>query len=81
MTGVDRNSSVCYASAMDRSDKQEILDAIAAVGAKVDRLDGDVRELRGPIGVIQTWLQSVDNRFVALMHPFERPTPAGKRRA
>jgi len=58
---------------MDRADKQEILEAIAAVGAKVDRVDGDLRELRGRLDVIQSWLQSVDQRFSALMHPFEPP--------
>ena len=70
---------------MDKHDKDEILSAIATVGAKVDalsvkvdRIDGDVRELRGQMTVLQSWLSSMDQRFIAIMTPYQ---PDGRKKA
>jgi hypothetical protein len=64
---------------MDRSDKQEILDAISAVGAKVNRLDTRLTHIEGQLSVLLAWMQAVDQRFTAIMHPYE-PTPPSRKR-
>lgn len=51
---------------------------IEAQSVKIDRMDGDVRELRGQMSVALTWLQSMDQRFVALMHPYQPHKPAAE---
>ena len=69
---------------MDKHDKDEILAAIGAIGtkvdslsSKVDRMEGDLRELKGQMTVAMSWLHSVDQRFVALMTPYA-PKPAAE---
>lgn len=64
---------------MDKADKQEILDAIAAVGAKVDRLDTRLTHIEGQFSVLLPWVQSMDQRFTAIMHPYD-PTPPSRKR-
>ena len=58
---------------MDKHDKEELLSAINALGGKIDRLDGDVREMKGQISVALSWMQSIDQRFTAIMSPYQPP--------
>lgn len=58
---------------MDKHDKEELLSAIGALGNKIDRLDGDVREMKGQISVALSWMQSIDQRFTAIMSPYQPP--------
>ena len=72
---------------MDANDNADILAAIGQLGTvldgrmdrlegKLERLDGDVREVKGQMSIIVTWMQSMDQRFTALMHPYEPRKPA-----
>lgn len=74
---------------MERSDKDEILASIgqvaATLGAWMDRLDakidalGDrVTRVEGQMTIIVHWIQSMDQRFTALMHPYEPRKPAAE---
>ncbi|MBF0335309.1 MAG: hypothetical protein HQL40_16960 [Alphaproteobacteria bacterium] len=54
---------------MERSDKDEILAAIGQVAAKVDALGDRVTRVEGQMSIIVSWMQSMDQRVTALMHP------------
>ncbi|MFN3077221.1 MAG: hypothetical protein ABT940_10135 [Alphaproteobacteria bacterium] len=54
----------------------KLLDGQAAQGERLARVEGRLTGVEGQVGVAVQWLQSVDNRFVALMHPFEPRKPA-----
>ena len=48
--------------------------------SKLDRLlemhqttQGDIRELKGQMSVMMMWMQSIDQRFTALMAPVNPP--------
>lgn len=37
------------------------------------RIEGDVRELKGQMTILTLWMQSIDQRFMALMAPVSPP--------
>lgn len=52
----------------------------AEILSKLDRLlemhqatQGDIRELKGQMSVMMMWMQSMDQRFTALMAPVNPP--------
>ena len=47
---------------------------VKTLSAKIDRLDGDMREVKGQLSVAMTWLQSMDQRYMAIMSPYQPPT-------
>ena len=70
---------------MSKTDKEDILQAIAGIGIKVDRLDDRVKalelsfaEMRGEMRGLSSWLQSMDQRFTAIMRPYEPPKTGTK---
>ncbi|CAO3443277.1 hypothetical protein [Azospirillum argentinense] len=63
---------------MDReSEILSKLDQIIATqridGERQRAMEGDLRELKGQMSIMLTWLQSMDQRFSALMAPVNPP--------
>ena len=42
-------------------------------GERQRAMEGDLRELKGQMSIMLTWLQSMDQRFSALMVPMSPP--------
>ncbi|MBF0373455.1 MAG: hypothetical protein HQL39_08550 [Alphaproteobacteria bacterium] len=77
---------------MERSDKDEILAAIGQMAARMDGLESKVDRLstkidavgdrvtrvEGQMSIIVSWMQSMDQRVTALMHPYEPRKPAAE---
>lgn len=42
-------------------------------GERQRAMEGDLRELKGQMPIMLTWLQSMDQRFSALMAPVQPP--------
>ncbi|GAA4251532.1 hypothetical protein GBZ26_14250 [Azospirillum formosense] len=42
-------------------------------GERQHAMEGDLRELKGQMSIMLTWLQSMDQRFSALMAPVNPP--------
>jgi len=67
----------------------KVLEAISAIGAKIDGLDRrlaaleqeasqtkfQVSEIKGQNSIIVAWMTSMDQRFAALMAPYQPPKP------
>ena len=60
----------------------ELFSTLATIGAKLDRLQASVdghtvqiAEVKGQISMLAMWMQSTDQRFTAIMAPYQ-PKPS-----
>lgn len=60
--------------------KALIENGFAQMAAEQRRQGEAIAELRGELRTLSAWMASMDQRFIALMHPFEPPAH-GKKRA
>jgi hypothetical protein len=51
----------------------ELFQKLDLLISRVGALDGDIRELKGPQSIMLAWLQSMDQRFGAIMAPVAPP--------
>lgn len=74
---------------MSQPTNAEIMQAIAALGERMERrlsvLEAKVEsntlavvEMRGELRGLSSWLSSMDQRFVAIMRPYEPPADRGR---
>jgi hypothetical protein len=51
----------------------ELFQKLDLLISRVGVLDGDIRELKGQQSIMLAWLQSMDQRFAAIMAPVAPP--------
>lgn len=51
----------------------ELFQKLDLLISRVGALDGDIRELKGQQSIMLAWLQSMDQRFGAIMAPVAPP--------
>ncbi len=56
------------------ADLRQLIEAgFAQVNARLDRIELAQAEMRGELRGLSAWLSSMDQRFVAIMRPYEPP--------
>ena len=51
----------------------QVLSALERQSERQTVMEGDIREVKGQLSIMLMWLQSMDQRFTALMAPINPP--------
>jgi len=51
----------------------QVLTALERQAERQTAMEGDIREVKGQLSVMMMWMQSMDQRFTALMAPVNPP--------